>query len=311
MGRIAGLVSVLLIGTVLAKDQGPLAFQEYANDLVREVEISERLALDVCLGSSKAGEKVDQAYADCFGKTYTLENFASDSDGEDTDNDGISDVFQKKEVCFYEKMGWIANDQVDIEAVKKDMEGLESGLKEVYEGKVSECAAYSGDDSRNRMKRDISAQGFVSLIRAIRDADPAKGDNKNAGKNKKGKKSAKKGKGKKKSAKKGKGKKKSGKKGKGKSAKKGKGKKKSGKKGKGKKKSAKKGKGKKKSGKKGKGKKKSGKKGKGKKKSGKKEKKTAKSGGVSKTLYEQLWCVDLSFEQTLQKCVEDKFPKLP
>merc|ERR1712127_1153326 len=238
MGRIAGLVSVLLIGTVLAKDQGPLAFQEYANDLVREVEISERLALDVCLGSSKAGEKVDQAYADCFGKNYNLENFASDSDGEDTDNDGISDVFQKKEVCFYEKMGWIADDQVDIEAVKKDMEGLESGLKEVYEGKVSECAAYSGDDSRNRMKRDISAQGFVSLTRAIRDADPAKGDNKNAGKKKKGKK---------KSAKKGKGKKKSGKKGKGKSAKKGKGKKKSAKKGKGKKKSGKKGKGKKKS----------------------------------------------------------------
>merc|ERR1711915_571767 len=29
-------------------------------------------------------------------------------------------------------------------------------------------------------------------------------------------------------------------------------------------------------------------------------------GGVDAALYNQLWCMDLSFEQTLQKCVENK-----
>merc|ERR1719147_394835 len=154
---------------------------------------------------------------------------------------------------------------------------------------------------------------------------------KGKGKNKKGKK-ARKGKGKK--ARKGKGNKKKGKKvrkgkgnkKKGKKARKGKGNKKKGKKG-GKRKNrkakkGKKGKGKKdgnrksrkaKKGKKGKGKDRNKKsKGKGNKRKGKgKSKGKGKENGrsssqMAESIYNQLWCFDLSLEQVLEQCVENK-----
>jgi len=184
------------------------------------------------------------------------------------------------------------------------------------------------------MEKEGAVLGWLkSALRKTRSADPQNGGKGKKGKGKKAKKGNRKN-NKNRKARKGKGKKKKGKKArkgknkkkKGKKARKGKGNKNKGKKG-GKRKNrkakkGKKGKGKKggngknrkaKKGKKGKGKdrnKKSkgkGNKGKGKGKSKGKGKGNGRSSSqMAESIYNQLWCFDLSLEQVLEQCVENK-----
>merc|ERR1712055_899486 len=292
-------------GTVSLTD--PPVFDNYFDDSIKEVVISLDSAILACLQNGDTlADKVKAAYDECFGKNYDFDDLQQE-DGEDKNDDGLPDKFNEKEACFYKKMGWVdASGNVDANAVKGDLGGLEAGLKAEFDGNIDKCAAWAGSfSSRKKREADVEIADIPavmekgghplnwvrSVIRKTRSAEPQNGNgngeknNKNTknGKGKKGKNKnrsgktgtgkGKKGKNKNRSAKKGKGKGKKGK-NKNKSAKKGKGK------GKNKNRSAKKGKGKNKnrSGKKGKGKnkKRSGKKGKGEK--GKNKNRSAEKG---------------------------------
>jgi len=314
---------------------GPSAFDDYADDDLREVEISEDLVMRACVGSSAAADKMNAASTKCFGADFDLEDFAEDSSA-DSDDDGLSDQFEKKEMCFYEAAGWSDGSKLIVDNVKALLDGIDASIKSDFDKKVDECNKMTLD-SLNRKKRGVEESGSGSLIRKTREADAAaakggkskgkKGKKGGKGAARKGRKGKKGGKGAAKKGRKGKkGGKGRGKKGrKGKKGGKGRGKKgrKGLKGGKGGKRSGKKGgkgKGGKRSGKKGgkgKGGKRSGKKGgkgKGGKRSGKKGGKGKKNGGkksaaVDETLYMKLWCIDLSLEQSLQTCVENKIKK--
>jgi len=333
--KLWGVLSLLVM--VRGSEAGIAAFDDYADDALREVEVSEDLVLKACLGNSDSANKMKAAYTKCFGANYDLEDFAQDSSA-DSDSDGLSDNFEKKEMCFYKEAGWSDGSKLLVDNAKAVINGMDSAIKADFDKKVDECNTMTLD-SLNRKKRDVEGSGSVSLIRKTRYADAAKKKGKAKGKGKKkarkGKKKGRKGKKKarrgKKKGRKGKKKarkgKKKGRKGK-KKARKGK---KKGRKGKKKGRSGKKGgKGKKKGGKgrkkNRKGKKGKGGKGKGKGKGGKrsggnksgkgkgKGSGKGKGKGVSKgtrnavdeTLYMKLWCVDLSLEQSLQTCLENK-----
>merc|ERR1711942_211752 len=190
-GRMGYRMRVLLISALVAVCQGavPQAIQDYEDDMIREVEISEKIALDACLGSG-AGQKVEDAYDKCFGNDFDLEELAEDAfaAGADANGDGLPDSFQKAEVCFYKEMGWTDGKALKTDAIKASMQQVDASLKSEFENKVDGCASWSAV----RRKRDTSSAEEGGLIRMIRDAaekkkKPGKGKKRNNKGNKKGK----------------------------------------------------------------------------------------------------------------------------
>merc|ERR1712033_140424 len=176
-GRMGYRMRVLLISALVAVCQGavPQAIQDYEDDMIREVEISEKTALDACLGSG-AGQKVEDAYDKCFGNDFDLEELAEDAfaAGADANGDGLPDSFQKAEVCFYKEMGWTDGKALKTDAIKASMQQVDASLKSEFENKVDGCASWSAV----RRKRDTSSAEEGGLIRMIRDAAEKKKNNK-------------------------------------------------------------------------------------------------------------------------------------
>jgi len=311
------ILAIILLCLASVSLTDPPVFDNYFDDSIKGVDISQDSAIKACLQNGDTlADKVKAAYDECFGNDYDFADLAEG--GNDNDDDGLPDQFKGNEVCFYKKMGWVdASGKVDANAVKGDLGGLEAGLKAEFDGNIDKCATWAGSfASRKKREADddiadipaVMEKGghplnwVRSVIRKTRSAEPQNGN----GKGEKNNKNKKKGKGKKnktRNAKKGKGKNK-----KNRNAKKGKGKNKknrNAKKGKGKNKknrNAKKGKGKNKknrSAKKG-NEGKNDKKGKG----GKGNKNG--NGSLDESTYNKLWCFDLSLEQVLEKCVEKK-----
>jgi len=99
---------------------------------------------------------VKKAYADCFGSAdYDFGDLAAKEGSTDSDNDGLPDSFENNEQCFYKKMGWVngAGD-LDPDAIKGDLAGLESGTKTEFDGNIDKCASWNGDFG-SRRKREV------------------------------------------------------------------------------------------------------------------------------------------------------------
>ena len=81
--------------------------------LSKVVEVPQDLAVRSCVrNSSTLVSKFDDAYYVCFGSDdedkdsdYDWNEFEKNSDGHDSDNDGLSDEYEANEACFYEKWG--------------------------------------------------------------------------------------------------------------------------------------------------------------------------------------------------------------
>merc|ERR1739844_244802 len=332
MGKVVGdqgrwtlnmIVPIILLCLASVSLTDPPVFDNYFDDPIKEVDISLNSAIKACLQNGDTfADKVKAAYNDdeCFGKDYDFDDLAKQANGKDSDNDGLPDKFEGNEACFYKKMGWVdAAGSVDADAVKADLVGLDAGLKGEFDENIDKCAAWDGSfGSRKKREADIPAvmekggqplNWIKPIIRKTRSAEPqnGNGNGKAKGKDKKKNKKTKKGKegNKNKKTKKGGSRKRKGGKKSGKKAKKGK---RGNKNKKTKKGGSRKRKGSKKSDKKAKKGKNSGQKGNNEKvrKGNKNEIETNGSGSLDESTYNKLWCFDLSLEQILEKCVENK-----
>jgi len=336
---LAGLTSFILAGE-------PAVFDNYFDDSIKQVDISQESAIKACLQNGDGlASKVSTAYDKCFGTDYDFDDLAEKDGGPDGDSDGLSDTFEGNEACFYKEMGWVDDSGAVAKVIKADLEGLDAELKTEFDENIDKCAAWSGDFGlrRKREAGDDETNELIAAVPAVMETGSAalnwlrsavrktrsaeKGEGKGESK-KSGKSKAKSGKSKGKKARSGKSKGSSGKyiggkyvPGAGKKERSGKSK---GKTGKSKGKKARSGKSKGSSGKyiggkyvpgagkkerSGKSKGKTGKYIGGKYVPGAKDKRKAE-GNAPKLLdeetYNKLWCFDLSMEQVLEKCVENK-----
>merc|ERR1712119_191347 len=220
---IRKIILLGLAGLALAGE--PDVFQNYFDDIIKEVDIPLDAAIKACLQNGNTfADKVKKAYADCFGSAdYDFGDLAAKEGSKDSDNDGLPDSFENNEQCFYKKMGWV-NGAGDLnpDAIKGDLTGLESETKTEFDGNIDKCATWNGDFGSRRkreageteteevasdvpsvMESGSSALGWLkAAVRKTRSAEPGNGNNKPSKKGKrsrkgKGKKGARKGKGKK------------------------------------------------------------------------------------------------------------------
>merc|ERR1711942_372164 len=282
-----------LAGLTLAGE--PDVFQNYFDDTIKEVDIPLDAAIKGCLQNGNTfADKVKKAYADCFGSAdYDFGDLAAKEGSADSDKDGLPDSFENNEQCFYKKIGWV-NGAGDLspDAIKGDLAGLETGAKTEFDGNIDKCASWNGDFGSRRkreagdseteeeasnvpsvMESGSSALGWLkAAVRKTRNAEPGKEKGKKRGNKRKAKARGNKNKGKK-----------SGNRRKAKAR-----------------------------GNKNKGKKR-GNKNKGNNRGNKSKAKKPNNGGnkrnsnaMEQSTYNKLWCFDLSLEQILEKCVENK-----
>jgi len=333
-----------LAGLALAGEPG--VFDNYFDDTIKEVDISLDVAIKGCLQNGDTfADKVRKAYGDCFGSTdYGFGDLAANEGGKDSDNDGLPDSFEGNEKCFYKKMGWVDGaGNLSPDAIKGDLAGLGTGEKSEFDDNIDKCANWNGDFS-SRRKRDVgeneteeeesnvpsvmesgsSALGWLkAAVRKVRSAEPGNNGNnnkKNKGRNakknngrngrkkQKGRNGRKKQKGrnaKKKQTGRNRKKKQTGRNKKKKQTGRNKKNKQTGRNGK-KKQTDRNGNGKKNNNENKKDPKKDS--NNGGKKGGKKNGGTGarNNNGMEESTYNKLWCFDLSLEQILQKCVENK-----
>jgi len=209
---IRKIILLGLAGLTLAGE--PDAFQNYFDDTIKEVDIPLDAAIKACLQNGNTfADKVKKAYADCFGSAdYDFGDLAAKEGSKDSDNDGLPDSFENNEQCFYKKMGWV-NGAGDLnpDAIKGDLAGLDSGTKSEFDGNIDKCAGWNGDFSSRRKREageteteeeasnvpSVMESGSSALdwlkaaVRKTRSADPANGDGKATGKKKKGKRNGK------------------------------------------------------------------------------------------------------------------------
>merc|ERR1712179_14795 len=190
---ICKIILLGLAGLTLAGE--PDVFQNYFDDTIKEVDIPLDAAIKGCLQNGNTfADKVKNAYADCFGSAdYDFGDLAAKEGSKDSDNDGLPDSFENNEQCFYKKMGWV-NEARDLnpDAIKGDLTGLESGTKTEFDGNIDKCAGWNGDFGSRRkreageteteeetsnvpsvMKSGSSALGWLkAAVRKTRSAEP-------------------------------------------------------------------------------------------------------------------------------------------
>merc|ERR1712179_842078 len=190
---ICKIILLGLAGLTLAGE--PDVFQNYFDDTIKEVDIPLDAAIKACLQNGNTfADKVKKAYADCFGSAdYDFGDLAAKEGSKDSDNDGLPDSFENNEQCFYKKMGWL-NEAGDLnpDAIKGDLTGLESGTKTEFDGNIDKCAGWNGDFGSRRkreageteteeetsnvpsvMKSGSSALGWLkAAVRKTRSAEP-------------------------------------------------------------------------------------------------------------------------------------------
>merc|ERR1712110_1192796 len=306
--RSLQVVLLLGLGCVLGD---PPVFDNYFDDELRFVDVSQEVVLKACLPNGEdTVKKIQKAYDKCFGEDYSFDDLA-DTVGRDSDNDDLPDEYEGNEACFYKTMDWVKGKEVQPSVIEDDMAGLPD--IDSFKDNINSCSAWSGNFG-SRKKRAVgeasedteevpsimdsgsgALQWVRSLVRRARSAEPGKGDGKKNGGNNP-RKSTKKGKGKGKGRKNGVNKK---------GGRKGNGRKNSGKKENVRKASRKNGKKNNNKGKHDRNNKEDKKNGG---KNGKKNKegRSGKSDLLPDFVYNQLWCFDLAMEQALEKCVEDK-----
>merc|ERR1712212_689262 len=210
---ICKIILLGLAGLTLAGE--PDVFQNYFDDTIKEVDIPLDAAIKACLQNGNTfADKVKKAYADCFGSAdYDFGDLAAKEGSKDSDNGGLPDSFENNEQCFYKKMGWV-NGAGDLnpDAIKGDLTGLESGTKTKFDENIDKCASRNGDFGSRRkreageteteeeasnvpsvMESGSSALSWLkAAVRKTRSAEPGDG-NANGGKGKKNRSQKKKG----------------------------------------------------------------------------------------------------------------------
>merc|ERR1711863_60035 len=188
--RSLQVVLLLGLGCVLGD---PDVFDNYFDDELRFVDVSQEVVLKACLpNGDDTVKKIQKAYDKCFGEDYSFDDLA-DTVGRDSDNDDLPDEYEEAEACFYKTMDWVKGKEVQPSVIEDDMAGLPDF--ESFKENINSCSAWSGNfgGRKRRAVGDASEdteevpsimesgsgalQWVRSLVRRARSAEPGNGGN--------------------------------------------------------------------------------------------------------------------------------------
>merc|ERR1712110_1175742 len=181
MRSLPSVCFLCLFSSILSS--APNVFEYYFNEDVKDVAISENIALKACLESpNDLIDKISYAKRECFNgdSEFDWNDFADlNGKGNDPDNNGMSSKMEDAEMCFYKELGWTDGDKVVRAEILADFASIPAGgIKTIFRDDVMECYEWDGDFA-SRKRRSIEEElgeaaddsfAMVPLIRQRRQA---------------------------------------------------------------------------------------------------------------------------------------------
>merc|ERR1712106_990937 len=134
----------------------PPVFDDYFDEDVKIVDVSQDVAIKACLDpSATLLNKISRATKECLGDDdkFDWADFSQLNEGTDTDNNGLSVALENAEACFYGQMGWLLNKVVKKDAIISDFGNLGANVKPAFVADINQCAAWNGKLSSSRKRR--------------------------------------------------------------------------------------------------------------------------------------------------------------
>merc|ERR1711942_148743 len=149
------VVAVLVLFVLGLAVCPPPVFDDYFNEDVKIVDVSQDSAIKACVSpSTPLVTKISKATKACLGgdDTFDWEDFSRLNEGEDTDNNGLTVKLENAETCFYGEMGWLVGGLVKKDVILSDFGNLNSKARGGFEADINQCSAWDGRLG-SRMKR--------------------------------------------------------------------------------------------------------------------------------------------------------------
>merc|ERR1711942_267151 len=123
------VVAVLVLFVLGLAVCPPPVFDDYFNEDVKIVDVSQDSAIKACVSpSTPLVTKISRATKACLGgdDTFDWEDFSRLNEGADTDNNGLTVKLENAETCFYGEMGWLVGGLVKKDVILSDFGNLNS-----------------------------------------------------------------------------------------------------------------------------------------------------------------------------------------
>jgi len=181
-----GSKSLVFLSVVsLICGQAPEFFDDYFDQDIRIVEVEQKTALKACLATpGPMIVRINEATRTCLGgdNYFDWNDFAKFNSGGDTNNNGISNSMEQKEMCFYKEMGWFDGQDMVKSQILADFDSWnDEGIQASFNSGINDCASWGGSFEGSRKKRSIEEEesyenlSMLSHIRNKRQAPPRKG----------------------------------------------------------------------------------------------------------------------------------------
>jgi len=192
-----GSKSLVFLSVVsLICGQAPEFFDDYFDQDIRIVEVEQKTALKACLATpGPMIVRINEATRTCLGgdNYFDWNDFAKFNSGGDTNNNGISNSMEQKEMCFYKEMGWFDGQDMVKSQILADFDSWnDEGIQASFNSGINDCASWGGSFDSSRKKRSIEEEesydnlSMLSHIRNKRQAPGPKGTAKKVVKGPKG-----------------------------------------------------------------------------------------------------------------------------
>jgi len=189
MGSFRNLFLVIplcLVTNILSSIPG--VFDDYFDEDVRIVDVSQKEALKACLNvPGPLITDINDANRKCLGddSSFDWNDFADMNQGPDVNRNGISNSMEMKEMCFYRAIGWLDGDKMQKDNIFEHFDTLkDSNIERDFRTNVNECINWNADLGGSRKKRSIEEEqlgeeiagvfSMVNHIRQKRQARPVK-----------------------------------------------------------------------------------------------------------------------------------------
>jgi len=181
-----GSKSLVFLSVVsLICGQAPEFFDDYFDQDIRIVEVEQKTALKACLATpGPMIVRINEATRTCLGgdNYFDWNDFAKFNSGGDTNDNGISNSMEQKEMCFYKEMGWFDGQDMVKSQILADFDSWnDEGIQASFNSGINDCASWGGSFDGSRKKRSIEEEesydnlSMLSHIRNKRQAPPRKG----------------------------------------------------------------------------------------------------------------------------------------
>merc|ERR1712037_221765 len=175
-----GVLILLILGFEQLSAAPPAVFDDYFEQDVKAVHLTQRGVIKACLPENKWTQllaKFEAANTACEvgneNARFDWATLAKLNQGGDGDGNGVEFNLESAEGCLYRQLGWTDGTKLKAKNVKEDFTGLPSNIWNRLEVDLKECYNWNGEfqKKKKRKKREVGDVEDVEELEDVGDVE--------------------------------------------------------------------------------------------------------------------------------------------